>query len=65
MRSGVSQTVAMRISGHRTLSVFQRYDITDERDLAEAARKQDVYFDEQNAKIKSERTTVPQPHLVQ
>jgi integrase len=32
IRVGVSQTVAMSISGHKTIAVFQRYDITDERD---------------------------------
>lgn len=29
----------MRITGHKTRSVFDRYDITSEEDLAEAARK--------------------------
>jgi len=38
-RRGVSETVAMRISGHKTASVFRRYDITDERDLADATDK--------------------------
>lgn len=37
IRRGVSATVAKKISGHLTDSVFQRYNITDERDLAEAA----------------------------
>jgi integrase len=32
IRAGVSQTVAMSISGHKTIAVFQRYDITDDRD---------------------------------
>jgi len=40
-RLGVQESVAMRISGHKTRSVFERYNIIDETDLAEAARKLD------------------------
>lgn len=65
MRSGVSQTVAKQISGHKTDAVFNHYNITGERDLADAARKQDAYFAEQNAKIKSDRATMPEPQLIQ
>jgi hypothetical protein len=32
VRGGVSQTVAMAISGHLTEAVFRRYDITIEND---------------------------------
>ncbi len=39
IRKGIPQSVAMQISGHRTISVFKRYDIVDEGDLREAARK--------------------------
>jgi integrase len=39
IRRGVSQNVAMRISGHKTADVFRRYDITDEPDLIDATDK--------------------------
>lgn len=38
-RSGVPRSVAMRITGHRTESVYRRYAIVSESDLADAALK--------------------------
>jgi integrase len=40
-RLGIAESVAMKITGHRTPSIFKRYDITDESDLIEVANRLD------------------------
>lgn len=39
IRAGVSQKVAMELTGHLTASVFDRYNITDDRDRRDAVAK--------------------------
>jgi integrase len=43
-RAGVQDKVAMEISGHKTRAVFDRYNITDEGDIGNAADKLANYF---------------------
>ena len=41
VQSGVPGRVAMKLTGHKTRSVFERYNIGSDGDLGEAARKPD------------------------
>jgi integrase len=38
-RSGLSESDGMKLSGHRTRSVYDRYNIFDDRDLTEAMNR--------------------------
>jgi integrase len=38
-RAGVSRSVAMKMTGHKTEAIYRRYAIVSEQDLHEAARK--------------------------
>jgi integrase len=42
VRAGIPQSVAMQMTGHKTASVFARYNITSDADLRDAAQKMNV-----------------------
>lgn len=51
VRSGVPQSVAMKISGHKTASMFRRYDIANEDDLRAAIEAVQKYHQAQAEKV--------------
>jgi integrase len=44
-RAGVDALTAMKITGHKTMAVFKRYNTIDEGDLTSARRRMDTYMD--------------------
>lgn len=55
VRAGVAEGVAMKISGHKTRAVFERYNIVNEDDLRDAIRRTEAYLKHREEKPKPTR----------
>jgi hypothetical protein len=55
IRAGVPQSVAMSISGHKTVSMFIRYNITSASDKIDALRKTAEHLAAQPTKSQDEK----------